>query len=282
MKLSKLQLRGLDLILAALWVAGAALTIGEPVRAGLAMLTGVLWLALAWRFGLCALLMAFLFFMAVRHSPGDPLSISWMLAVWAGAGAWICSAWFRNTLSAAASGFLWGAMTLLAPPLWLLGLCGLPQLAKLHAEHPKWAVWPGLLLTGIGAGVPLVRGNFLSRMNQLAEAEPYLRIRDVGAEISLQEQLWLILPLVGLFELAQRQTDEHGFNWRSLMVAGGIFSLFLVPDGVAAPLVYTAAFPMCAFMLTRWYLALPDLPSRILVSLALLMQAFPLMNGGIS
>ncbi|MEX2607732.1 MAG: hypothetical protein WD708_10335 [Kiritimatiellia bacterium] len=282
MNVSNLPYRQLELPVAGLWVLGTALMAGGPVRIGLVALMGALWLAVAWKARLSLVLVAFLLFLSVRSPMGDPLPLLWMLALTAGLGAWTCSVWSRHLLSAVASGLMWGGMTLLAPPLWLLSLCGLPRLSNLHGEHPGWAVWPGLLLTGAGVGVSMARGDFLVRLNQLAEAEPYLRMRDIGVELSLQEQLWLILPIVGLFELAQRQTDDHRFNWRNLIIAGGGISLLLVPGGVAVPLLYAVALPVSAFMLTRWYLALPDWPSRILVSVGLLSLAYPLMTGGLS
>lgn len=279
MKLSDVQFKQLELPLAGIWLLGIALMSGDPVRMGLTALTGALWLAIAWKARLSLVLVVFLFFLTLHGPLGDPLPLQWTLALVAGLGTWACSIWSRHLLSAAVSSLMWGAMTLLAPPLWLLSVCGLPRLAKLHGEHPKWAVWPGLLLTGVGVGMKVAKGTFVSMVNQLAEADTYLRIRDIGMELSLQEQLWLILPIVGLFELSQRQTDDHRYNWRNVSLAGGLVSLLLVPGAVVIPLVYAVALPVCAFMLTRWILALPDWPTRILVSVGLLAHAYPLIGG---
>lgn len=281
-KLSDFKLKHLELLIAGLWVLAVALMAGDPARMGLVGLMGGMWLAVAWRARLSPVLLAFLLFLAGRNPLGEPLPLFWMMAMVAGLGAWTCSIWSRHRLSAAVSSLLWGGMTVLAAPLWVLSLCGLPRLASLHGDQRGWAVWPGLLLTGLGVGVGVARGTFTPMVNQLAEAEAYLRLRDLGVELSLQEQLWLIVPLVGLFELAQRQTDDHRFNWRNVLMAGGVCSLLLVPGDVTVSLVYAVALPVSAFMLTRWVLALPDWPSRILISLGLLVQAYPLVTGGLS
>jgi hypothetical protein len=280
--LSDLQHKQLELPIAGLGVLGTALLAGDPVRMGLVVLMGALWMAIAWKARLSLVLVAFLLFLAVRNPLGETLPLLWMLAMVAGLGTWTCSMWSRHALSAGVSSLLWGVITILAPPLWLLSLCGLPRLANLHSEHPKWAVWPGLLLTGVGVGLRVAQGTFTSMVNQLAEADTYSRIRDIGVELSLREQLWLILPVVGLFDLAQRQTDDHRFNWRNVSMVGGVVSLLLVPGEVVVPLVYAVALPVSAFMLTRWFLALPDWPSRILVSAGLFIHAYPLMAGGLS
>lgn len=280
MKCTNHQLHQIELPIAGLWVLGMALLSGDPVRMGLLTLAGGLWLVVAWKARLSLLLMSFLLFLVARNPMGQPLPYLWVLAIVAGLGTWVCSMWSRHLLSAAASSVMWGGMAVLAPPLWLLGLSGLPRLARLHAEHPRWAVWPGLLLTGVGVGLRIAQGTFTSMVNQLAEADTYLRIRDAAVELSQREQLWLILPIVGVFELAQRQTDDHRFNWRNVIMAGGMASLLLVPAEVVIPLVYAVALPLSAFMLTRWLLALPDWPSRVLVSAGLLAHAYPLMLGG--
>jgi hypothetical protein len=279
-KLSTLHLKLIDLAAGAVLLLVAVLLSGDAGRMVVVLLFGGLWLGLAWKMRLSTLLVAFLLLMAVRAPVTEGLPVQWILAVAYGLAACVCSVCSRHRLSAGAAGGLWGGMCVLAPPLWVVTLLGLPRFARIYGEHSKWVVWPGLLFTALGVGLQVVRGTFLAGLNQLAEADLYVQFRDTWLELSLREQLWLILPVVGLFELAQRQMDDPLFNGRSLAVAGGVLALLLIPVGLGIPLCYWVALPVSAFMLTRWVLALPDWPCRAVLAAALLLSAWPWISGG--
>ena len=95
------------------------------------------------------------------------------------------------------------------------------------------------------------------------EADTYASIAEMAQTLFAQESLLLMIGLVGIFELAQASREQPKWNFRNLAPLSIPMALvFMDPNRVLTASLWVG-FPAAAAMLTRWTLALPNLPVRI-------------------
>lgn len=251
-------------------------------RMGLTFLYGLIWLALARRTGLSPVLVSGLVLLAVRLPLTDGLPLVALLAVVLGVGAWTLSLWVADRRTAVASSLLWGGAGICLPGLWPLILCGFPRLGKLHGDHGTWAKTPGMLLWLTGVASLAALHGMPEAFLRPTEQEHYIVLLERIDALFTAERLWVVLPLVGGFEVAQKQPEDLRFTWRNLPVAGAFASFLFLAPSMVLEVMYVVLVPLAAIMLTRWTLALPGWPPRIVLWLGLGIFAWPALTGGLS
>lgn len=225
---------------------------------------GLLWLAIAWKSRLSAVLVVLLLGVASRMQltrdivPGDLWILGYALGVW-GASVWIPArfVWMGWVLGAA-----WGLLLFFEPALWLTALCMLPRLVTLNPGRERAVSWSAALVGGgimIWAMVSgLTEGLFL----RPGETSTYDAILSFAQTVFSAESLLLVIGLTGLFELAQPMSEEHSLRWRNVALFGVPLAFLFLEPGRAMTAALWVGFPAAAVLLTRWTLALPHLAVR--------------------
>lgn len=278
---SRKQLEWVQLGAAALIVFVSALLAADPVRTGLGLWFGALWLLLAWRYGISPLLMSLLVFCALRSEVSGGVPSSWFLSVNLGLSAYTLTAFFRTAWSAGVSAVLWVSVMAASPLLLVLVLAGFPRFRKMHSDHVRWFFVPAMLLfLGLG-GKLAFRGALSPLLERPFDLETYQALGAFFLKLFSVESLWRVLPLIGLFELTQKLPDDHRFTWKNLMVAAALVCWLLVPLAPAVQMTYLVGFPVLSILLSRWCLALPDLISRSIFCVGMFWLALPFLQGGL-
>lgn len=282
MNLSKKQLHLVQFGAAGLILVFSAILSADLTWVGLNLWFGALWLAIAWKVGLSPLLTVALLFLGFRSPISSELSSAWMLSVNLGMSAWTLAIWFPRKILAPVAGLLWSLVTWVCPPLYLLVLAGTPRLSRLFPEESKWVSIPVCVsLVGM-LGMQIMGEGPLALIEPAFSEDTYLHLKDTFLNLFTKEHLWLLIPLVGIFEVTQKQADDVRLTWRNLTVCGVLLSLLVVPSESAIQLLFVVGFPLSAIMLSRWALALPDLISRSVFWLGLFLMALPVLQGGLS
>jgi hypothetical protein len=280
-KISKQQILMIQLIAGGLLILVGSLLSADLIRFGLGLWFGGMWLALAWKLGLSPLLMGALVFLGLRLPGLSTLPSQWMLARNLGVSAWTLVIWWPGKWRAILSAFLWVGMFWVAPPLLLLMLAGLPRMGKMQGEDTNW-FFPPALLSALAVFTWLYfQGAFTGMLLRMSDVDTYLGLRDGFMHLLSYESLWMLIPLVGLFEVAQKQADDLRISWRNLVLFGAVLSLIWVPVETGIPLIFLLGLPLSSIMLTRWGLAFPDRYARGVVGLLLFILVLPFLKGGL-
>ncbi|MDF3129597.1 hypothetical protein P0Y35_10365 [Kiritimatiellaeota bacterium B1221] len=295
MKLTRKQIEFIQLALGGLVIVICALLSADPVRISLSLWFGVLWLVMAWKLGLSPLLVSLLVMMALRGEASAGLGASWLLSMNFGLSAVALACYRKERWAAVATAMLWGAMMWPQPALLLLVLVGFPRFHKMFGDQGRWFVFPGLILFCSLSGLLLYDGHLAGRLlqpfNKLSmaalldrpfDASTYVELQEVFYQLFSVESLWRILPVIGIFELAQKLPDDHRFTWRNLMIFGAVLSVLIVPAGPAMEMIYLVGLPLASILLTRWFLALPDMVARGIFCVGMAGLALPFIQGGLS
>jgi hypothetical protein len=231
--------------------------------AGGALLLGLAWLALAWTSGLCPLVVAGLLFFTSRWEIVQVLPATAWIASAFGVSAWAVSNWKIDKTTGFISGLLWTLPTLLVPGLLPLTLSGYPRLSRMHAEHSKVTRWPGILLLLAALVGVLFMDTFPEAFLRIRSAEAYAQWGQALLLLASGMVLWTALPLVGVFEVAQKQPDDLRMTWRNLPMFGMLASAcFLTPE-VGLGLFFLNAIPLSSILLVRWTFALKGWAPRM-------------------
>lgn len=280
-KISKQQILMIQLIAGGLLILVGSLLPADLPRFGLGLWFGGLWLLLAWKLGLSPLLMGGLVFLSLRLPGLRTLPWQWMLAMNLGVSAWSLVICWPGKWRAILSALLWVGMFWAAPPLLLLMLAGLPRMGKMQGDDTNW-FFPPALLSGFAVfGWLFFQGVFSGMLVRMTDADTYLGLRDGFMHLLSYESLWMLIPLVGLFEVAQKQAEDLRISWRNLVLFGAVLSLIWVPVALGIPLIFLLGLPLSAVMLTRWGLALPDRYARAVYGLSLFLLVLPFFKGGL-
>mgnify|MGYP000176842057 CR=1 FL=1 len=281
-KVTRKQINLIQLALAGLVVVICALLSADLVRISLGLWFGALWLAMAWCLGLSPLLMSLLVMMALRGEASSGLATSWWLSINLGLSAVTLASYRKERWAAVVTALCWGAMMWGSPALFICVLAGFPRFNKMFGDHGRWFVVPGLLLFLGLTGTFLFEGSMNALIERPFQKERFQEFQQLFYQLFSIESLWRILPVVGIFEIAQKQPDDHRFTWRNLILFGALVSLLIVPLAPAMQMVYFVGLPLSAILLTRWCLALPDLISRSVYCLGMACLALPFLQGGLS
>lgn len=164
---------------------------------------------------------------------------------------------FGGPWSAMLVGGLWSLMGIYVPGLVPLAVTGLFYLAFLQPNHGRKVVFPGLFVL-IGA---LLYGLLLDRVpeeiSRPGQVETYTEIAAAFLELFSRVSLWVVLPLVGLFEFGQSNPQQPKRGYRHFPLIGALLSIALVPPELLLGILYFVGLPAMSFLLTRWILALP-------------------------
>ena len=205
---------------------------------------------------LAALLMVF----AARGSgglpevTGDPILLWGVVLGMTGLGLRLVRG---DPYSALLSGLLWAGMVLLVPGLAPLGVLGLFTLAMFHEDHGRKVFFIGLLAMIGGLVYAWVAGNLPPELVRYANAETYSELGRALLSLFKTPSLWVVLPLLGVFELANGPPQNPKRGFRHFPYFGGLLCFLLLPPETALGLLYFVAWPLSAVMLTRWLLAFP-------------------------
>ena len=279
--LTRTQREWIELAGSGLVVCIAAVLAADPLRSGLGLWFGGLWLFLAWHFKLSAPLMSVLVFVALRGSASSDLPASWFCAVNLGLSAFSLSFRCQNRAAASLVALLWSAVLWISTPLLLVVLAGLPRLSKRFQVERKWFMIPALLSVFSALTFHFLQGSLSRLLHVPAEKETYEALQATFYGVFSVEALWRILPVVGIFEVVQKQPDAHRITWRNLLVFGAVCSLILVPMGPALQIIYIIGIPMSSLLLLRWSYVLPDIMARTVYWLGLGGLLLPFFQGGI-
>ncbi|WFB35461.1 hypothetical protein P3T73_14985 [Kiritimatiellota bacterium B12222] len=282
MKLTKQQIQFSQLIAGGLLVLFTAILAGSLARIGLTLWFGLLWLALAWTLGLSPLLCAGLVLLTVHVPVTAALPDTWLLAVDFGLSAWVLTLYWPKRISAVCASLLWVSVLWWVPSLLLFVIAGVPRLGRMYEDEGKWVFGPSILLLSSLIGWQFSQGVYVGWLDQVVEVDHYFAWGEAFSRLLSLETLWVLIPLVGLFEVTQKQADDIKFSWRNLTIFGAVLSVLFVPVMPGMDLIYTLGIPLSAILLTRWCFALPDLYARAVYVLGLLLLLFPLLQGGIA
>jgi hypothetical protein len=280
MNLPRSWIRIADAALAGCCLVAALVLSPDAAGRGLLLLHALTWAALAWKLGLCQALVQILILVALRLPQTAALPPLALLASACGGCAWLLAFWKESRLFALAASLLWALPALLLPSLWPLTLAAYPRLGRLQGESAGLARWPGLLLLAIALGIAVAFNRLPAEFALFTDADAYDAWVTALAALFQREALWLVIPIAGVFEIAQKQPTDLRITWRNLPAAAVIVSALFFPPAAGIAVFYTLALPLCAIMLTRWLLALPDLYARGIVAAALLASALPLLLKG--
>lgn len=242
---------------------------------------GVLWLLVAWRTGLSPVLTAALTFLALRSPLSSTIPQEWMLSVNLGMSVWVLSLYIQNIYLAPLAGLVWSLVAWMIPPLFLLVLTGLPKLSKIYGENHKWVSVPALISVSAFFGFQFTGDGPMLLIEPALAEETYQGLREFFLSLFSRGNLWLFIPIVGVFEMSQKQPDDHRFTWRNLMIIGALLSFLLAPAEPAIQMFYLLGIPISGIMLSRWSFTLPDLISRSVYWLGILLMSLSIMQGGV-
>lgn len=280
-KLSKQQINFFQLIAGSVLVFIGSLLSADLPLIGLSLWFGGLWIALAWKLGLSPLLTAVLVLLSLRLPGLRPFPLPWLLAVNLGLSAWTLAVWWPGKWRSPVAALLWVAVFGIVPELMFLVLAGIPRMGKMQGEQAPWYFWSMLILFVGAFALHFFQGAFDGSLVRMSDVQTYLALQEAFLHLFSRQALWIIIPLVGLFEIAQKQPDDLRISWRNLALAGAVFSLIWVPIELAVPLLYLLCLPLSALMLTRWCLALPDRYARSAYGLLMLALLLPFLKGGL-
>lgn len=279
--ISKKQISVIQLMAGGGLVLLGSLLPADPLRFGLGLWFGALWLGLAWRLGLSTLLVGGLVFLGLRMPGLRTLGLSWMLAVNMGLSAWTLTIWWPGKWRSLLAALLWVGMFLVVPSLLLLMLAGLPRMGKMQQPDANWFFPPALFAGTAAFAWCFYQGAFDGFLIRASDADTYLAIRDAYLTLLGAGSLWILIPLVGLFEISQKQAEDLRISWRNLVLFGALISLIWLPVATGVQLVYLLGLPLSAVMLSRWCLALPDIYSRAVYGLLLFGMGLSFLSGGL-
>ncbi|MCH8511511.1 MAG: hypothetical protein LAT83_07645 [Kiritimatiellae bacterium] len=228
-------------------------------RAAMGVALGI-WSAFMYRLKAFVPLVALLMVFAARGSggvpsvTGEPLMLGGVVLGMTGLGLRLVRG---DLYSALMSGVLWAGMVLLIPGLAPLGVLGLLAMAMLHAEHGRKVFFPGLLIMIGGLAYALLSGNLPEDLIRYADPESYSELGQAFLELFESPSLWVAVPLVGVFELANGHPQNPKRGFQHFPYFGGLLCFLFLPPETALGLLYFIAWPLSAVMLTRWMLAFP-------------------------
>jgi hypothetical protein len=241
---------------------------------------GLVWAGLSWKLGLSFTLTQFLLLIALRLPQTAEMSAAARAVPVLGGLAWGLAFWKESRWVAIVSGLLWTSLALLQPGLWPLVLAGYPRLGRTQGDFAALSRNPGILLLLIALAAAVFTGQLPVEFRLPRDPENYSAWLDALARLFTRESLWIVVPLVGVFEVAQSQPSDLRVTWRNLTVFGMLASALFFAPNAALALFYWTALPLSAILLTRWTLALPGWPPRVILWVALVAFAGPVLQGG--
>ncbi|MGA0369670.1 MAG: hypothetical protein ACO3N7_09505, partial [Kiritimatiellia bacterium] len=208
-KLNRKQLLWGERILAGVLVFAGAMLAADPVRSGLGLWFGGMWIYLAIHFRLPPLLLSLLVWMALRSPVSSGLAAGWFLSVNLGLTAFCVAQQLKGKYFAPFVALCWAGVAWISPPLSLWTVAGLPRFSRMYGEERKWFLYPALLLI-LGIFVLFFfQGIWTDLIHRPFEQETYTQLRQAFLSLFSTESLWRWIPVVGVFEITQKQADEH-------------------------------------------------------------------------
>jgi len=154
------------------------------------------------------------------------------------------------------SGLMWTSMALAVPGLLPLVLFGYPRLGKLYPLYKGWTHWPGVLVLGGALVWLLISGEVPEEFSYIGDPDHYQNWASALAHVFQTVTLWSVIPLVGVFEIAQRQAEDLRMTWRSLPVFGMLGCICFLEPEFGIPYFFAVAVPLSSILLMRWGFAL--------------------------
>ncbi len=271
-----------DRVVAGLLLAAMAFWAPNGILRTLFLVQGGLWLGLSKLLGLSLALPSFLLLLALRMPLPDGMGVEARLCVipLLGTASWALAFWRVRRWSALLSGLLWSLIAVLMPALAPLVLSGYPRLGRTQGDHAGLSRWPGLMLLAAALGSAAFLGKLPSEWARVATPEHYASWGQALAALFLTPHVWEVIPVAGVFEIAQTQPGDIRTTWRNLLAMGMLACIPFLSPHEGLPLFYLAALPLSAVLLTRWTLALPGWPSRAGLWAGLLLYSLPFLRGG--
>lgn len=158
----------------------------------------------------------------------------------------------KDRATAFISGLLWSGMAILLQGCLPLVFCGYPRLSRVYPLAGGWTRWPGIVLLRSCLVWVLISGQTPDDFQRIGDPDHYRDLFSGFMTWGLSLDLWAVIPFVGLFEIAQKQTEDIRTTWRSLPLLGVLLSACLVTSTLFLPLLAMVAFPLASLILTRW------------------------------